>query len=276
VRIGRNRGDSSEVNNGAANIDTRANMTKHFPLTLLEAIENWLNHDPALRIARAERLRSELQCVDACYRRCNVTCYRRIDFPKDATDNPRGVPLPLLDLLHSGQLAESISSWTTDPGVAMDHFEGAQADATCVIFKRQPSPSEVLVNLSELFHSEAFRNALQLGTFSAIRSWMSMENEVILEVDHLEPEDVYRWGGFSGTFEQLQLAANEAGMAPNEIAAKEAELRAKAGMQWWLSAEKSRELALRMRDVARERYGHPPSTISQPTSDLAPRLEPQG
>ncbi len=134
-----------------------------YPTALLQALEDWLNHDPVLRLARAAKLRAELEHVEPEFKRCTVQCYRRIDFPKDPNDNQRFVPLPLLDLLHTGRLAESVSSWTTNPSVAKDHFEGIQADATCVIFKHVPSPSEVWGNLSELLKASAFRKRLKNG-----------------------------------------------------------------------------------------------------------------
>src|ERR1039458_9799636 len=97
-----------------------------YPTTLLQALEDWLNHDPVLRLARAAKLRAELERVEPGFKRCTVRCYRRVDFPKDPNQNPRGVPLPLLNLLNTGKLAESVSSWTTDPSVAKAHLEGVQ------------------------------------------------------------------------------------------------------------------------------------------------------
>jgi len=98
---------------------------------LLHCLEDWLSHDAELRPERAEALRAELGVVEPEYRRCVVRCYRRIDFPKDPKENerfakairenPTGIPLSLLNLLHTGKLEESVSSWTTDPQVAKDH-----------------------------------------------------------------------------------------------------------------------------------------------------------
>jgi hypothetical protein len=174
-----------------------------YPRPLLQALEDWLNHDAVLRLARAAKLRAELEYVDPVFKRCAVQCYRRIDFPKDPQENPRSVPLPLLDLLHTNELAESVSSWTTNPSVAKAHLEGVQTDATCVIFKHLPLPTEVWVDLSELMNAPAFQMALQGESFPAIRSWMTRESEVILEVAHVTPEDVYAWGGFAGNLHQL-------------------------------------------------------------------------
>jgi hypothetical protein len=238
-----------------------------YPLTLPEALEDWLNHDPALRLARAERLRTELKNVEPEFKRCTVRCYRRMDFPKDPNENPRGVPLSLLNLLHTGKLLESISSWTTDPNVAKAHLEGVQPDATCVIFAHDPSPEEVWVNLSELLTSPKFTEVLRGGSFPAISYWMTKEKEVILEVAHVTPEDVYAWGGFAGTLEQLRAAAEAEGKLPEEINSLESHLRQKGikpGQEWWLSEKTSKDLALRMQGFARQRYVHPP-----PKSDMA-------
>jgi len=229
-----------------------------YPTTLVQALEDWLNHKPELRLARAEVLRAELEHVDARFKHCAVRCYRRIDFPKDPNENPRRVPLPLLDLLHTGKLAESVSSWTTDPSVAKAHLEGVQGDATCVIFGHVPSPIEVWVDLSALLNAAAFQRALQRGVFPAIRTWMTREREVILEVAHVGPEDVYAWGGFAGSLDQLREAAEVVGLSPEETVRLEPQLNLAAGQEWWLSEDRSRALALRMAAFARQRYSHPP------------------
>jgi hypothetical protein len=229
-----------------------------YPTTLLQALEDWLNHDPVLRPAQAAKLCAELEHVDRRFKRCAVQCYRRIDFPKDPQENPRGVPLPLLDLLRAGRLAESVSSWTTDPSVAKAHLEGLQADATCVIFKHVPTPSEVRVNLSGLVNAPSFQKALQWKYFPAIRYWMTKESEVILEVTHVTPEDVYALGGFAGNVDQLREAAEAEGLSPEEIDRLETQLNRAAGQERWLSEGGSRALALRMAEFARQRYIHPP------------------
>ena len=202
------------------------------PITLLRAVEDWLNHDPVLRLERAAKLRAEIEQVQPEFKRCIAPCYRRIDFPKDPNENPRGVPLPLLDLLHTGKLAESVSSWTTDPSVAKAHLEGVQADATCVIFKHVPSPGEVLVNFSELLNAPAVQRALRGGSFPAIESWMTRQREVVLEVEHVTPEDVYAWGGLVGNVGQLRQAAAAEGLLQEEIVRLEAELNRAAGQEW--------------------------------------------
>jgi hypothetical protein len=127
-----------------------------------------------------------------------------------------------------------------------------------VIFKHVPSPSEVWVNLSELVNAPAFQEALQGGYFPAIRSWMTRESEVVLEVAHVTPEDVYAWGGFAGNVDQLREAAEAEGLSPEEIVRLEPQLNCAAGQEWWLSEERSRALALRMAEFARQKYIHPP------------------
>ena len=229
-----------------------------YPATLLQALEDWLNHAPELRLPRAANLHRELEQVEPGFKRCTVQCYRRIDFPKDPNENPRDVPLPLLDLLHTGKLAESVSSWTTDPSVAQAHLEGVQADATCVIFKHVPLPGEVWVNLSALVNAPAFQRTLQRGSFPTIGSWMTREREVVLEVAHVTPEDVYAWGGFAGNLDQLREAAEAGGISPEGIIRLEPQMKRAAGQKWWLSEERSRALALRMAEFARQRYIHQP------------------
>jgi hypothetical protein len=229
-----------------------------YPITLLRALEDWLNHDPDRRLSRAQTLRAELLNVEPSFKQCSVPCYRRIDFPKDPSENPRGVPLPLLDLLHTGKLKESISSWTTDPDVAKAHLEGVQPDATCVIFKHVPSPTEVWLDLSALLHAPAFQRALQGASFPAIQSWMNRESEVILEVEHVTPEEVYAWGSFAGDADQLREAAVREGKSPEEITAHEADFQRLAGQERWLSEERSKAVALKMTAIARQRFTHPP------------------
>lgn len=235
--------------------------TSPYSATLLSAIEDWMNHDPARRMEKADRLREKLKHVEPEFKTCEVRCYRRIDFPRDSADNPRGIPLPLLDLLHTGRLKESVSSWTTDPAVARAHLEGVQTDATCVIFARIPQPHEVWVDLSRLLRSPRFKAALGSSGYPAIRQWMARESEVILEIPHVTPHDVFAWGGFAGTLEQLKNSARADGKSPEEIENLEELLKsqgARPGQEWWLSEERSVELAVRMQAFARSRYVYPP------------------
>ncbi len=229
-----------------------------YPHSLLSALEAWMNHDPELRLIRADKLREELTIVEPEFKQCTVQCYRRMDFPKDPRDNPRRVPLPLLDLFHTGKLEESISSWTTDPRVAKDHMEGVQSDATCVIFKHVPSPGEVWVDLSRLLRAPAFQKALGHSGFPAIRQWMTKESEVILEVPSVSPQDVYAWGSFAGNVEQLLDAAVAEGLSSEEIAALRPKLEQQAGKEGWLPEERSLAVAARMSVSARQQYIHPP------------------
>jgi hypothetical protein len=234
-----------------------------YPAALLRALEDWLNQDSARRLERASCLKVELEHVEQEFKECMVECYRRIDFSKDPR-NPndpvenRGVSLPLLDLLHTGKLPESISSWTTDPQVARDHREGVQADSICVIFKHMPRPNEVWLDLSALLKTPGFQKALRRSSFPAIQSWMTRESEVILEAEYVTPEDVYAWGSFAGSVDQLRHAAALEGKSSAEIAALESELKRLAGQESWLSEERSIELARRMQKLARQRYIHPP------------------
>ena len=228
-----------------------------YSITLLKAVNEWLSYDPKERLACADRLLKELENVGPEFKQCTVECYRRIDFPKDPNENPRDIPLPLLDLLHTGNLAESVTSWTTDLQVAKDHLEGVQAGATCVIFRHLPLAEEVWLNLSDLLKAPAFQNALKGTFFPAIQRWMGREKEVILEVKHITPEHVCAWGSIVGNLDQLKEAAAAEGMSPDEIRTVEPELRKKAKQEWWLSLEPSKALALRMQEFARTRYNHP-------------------
>jgi hypothetical protein len=223
--------------------------------SFFKALENWLNLDSKRRPAAALALRSELEDLEGEYKQCHVRCYRRIDFPKDPGDNPRGTSTPLLNLLHTGQLEESVSSWTTESGVAMNHLEGVQKGDACVIFAYDPKPEQVWVNLDALLHSPRLA-----GRSPAIQSWMTQEQEVILEVPFLTPDNVYAWGGFVGSLEQLRLEAEVLGRPPEFIEKLESYLAhrsIKPGQEYWLSEERSRATAYRMQRFARERYIHP-------------------
>jgi hypothetical protein len=193
-------------------------LKSNFPSTeLLQALNAWLNHDPGLRLERAQALKTAIRDVATQHRTCTVRCYRRIDFPKDPRENerfakqirenPTDIPLPLLDLLHTGRLEESVSSWTTDPQVAMNHNNGVQDGHVCVIFFRDPKPEEVWLNLSELIKCPSFLSAVANGNYSAIQHWMTEEREVILEVPTLSSEDVYSWGEIVSDIEELKRVA---------------------------------------------------------------------
>jgi hypothetical protein len=218
--------------------------------SFFKALEKWLNFDSRSRPEVVEALRGELDDLEGVYKRCSVRCYRRIDFPKDPGDNPRGISTPLLNLLITGKLEESVSSWTTSPGVAMNHLEGVQKGDTCVIFAYEPKPEQVWINLNVLLQSP------RLATRSAaVQSWMTQECEVILEVPFLRPDDVYAWGGFVGSLEQLQLEADILGLPVEFIENLETYLEQrsiKPGQEYWLSEERSRATAHRMQKLWQE------------------------
>jgi len=202
-----------------------------------------------------EALRAELSAVEGEYKVCAERCYRRIDFPADPKDNPLGISTPLLNLLRAGQLAESVSSWTTSPAVAMGHLDGAQRGDICVIFTCQPRPEQVLLNLKTILRSPRFT-----ACSSAIESWMRSENEVILEIPFVTPDDVYAWGGFVGSLEQLRLEAELLGSPAEAVENLEtalAERGIRPGQEHWLSQERSLATAHRMQQLARRRYMHP-------------------
>jgi hypothetical protein len=224
--------------------------------SFLNALENWLNLNSKRRPEAALALRGELEDVEGEYKQCRVRCYRRIDFPKDPGDNPRGISTPLLNLLHTGQLEESVSSWTTESRVAMNHIEGVQKGDTCVIFAYDPKPEQVWVNLYAVLQSPRLASRP-----AAIQSWMTQEREVILEVPFLTPDNVYAWGGFVGSLEQLRLEAEILDCPPELVEKLESYLQTrgiKPGQEYWLSEERSRATAYRMQSFARERYLHPP------------------
>ena len=224
--------------------------------SFFKALEEWLNLDSRRRPEVVAALREELKDVEDEYKQCSVRCYRRIDFPKDPGDNPRGISTPLLDLLHTGELEESVSSWTTAPSVAMNHMEGVQKGDTCVIFAYQPKPEQVWLNLNAILQSPRLATRT-----TAIQSWMTQEREVILEVPYLTPDDVYAWGGFVGSIEQLRLEADILGRPAEFIENLESYLQARGirpGQEYWLSEERSRATAYRMQTFTRGRYLHPP------------------
>ena len=229
-----------------------------YPISFLRALDDWLAGAPEQRVAKAERLRRELVHIEPEYRQCNVCCYRRIDFPQDSTENVRNVITPMLDLLHTGKLRESISSWSTDPEVAKAHVEGVQQGEICMIFSRMPAPNEVWLNIGELVKSLRFVTGFQGG--SMIDHWAAREKEVILEVRHVSPEDVYSFGGFIGTGDQIRLTGIIDGFPPELFNGLELLMQRrgiKPGQELWLPEERSKALANRMQAHARQRYTHP-------------------
>jgi hypothetical protein len=238
------------------------NNGENFPRSLLDSLESWMNHDPDsnVRLLKAESLSAELVAhVEPQFKQCEMACFRRVDLPYDSRENPRGLLEPLLDLLHTGKLEESISSWTTNISVAQSHLEGVQGGFTNVIFRHYPLPSEVLVDLGTLFHSQKFQNTLTSagGNYPAIRSWMAREHEVILHVPCVHPEEVVSLGGFISSPERLQHTAAEMGLNTEAIDALPTLLRLSRhtpGHDWWLSEEVTRNLVTRMQSFAQQRY----------------------
>jgi len=87
---------------------------------------------------------------------------------------------------------------------------------------------------------------------------MARESEVVLEVEHVKPEDVFAWGGFGGTVDHLREAAAAQGLLPEETDRLEPQLNRAAGQEWWLTEEPSRAVALRMSEIARQKFIHTP------------------
>lgn len=137
--------------------------------------------------------------------------------------------------------------------------QGYQGVILCVC----PQPSNVIVNLRELYQDPDFTTALEqnkgniTGYHDGAGRYGSGQNEVVLEVASVTQQDIYSMGGHSSPFEKLVDEAAELAYGPNATPGQRAALmlkvehvRSEAGPKW-LSPEATQRVVARMKPHAK-------------------------
>lgn len=178
-------------------------MQDKFPLSLIQTISDWQRSSSE---TRAQKLKAECAALSEEFRTCMLVCYRQIALPKGGVWN----------LIGDDRLPEKISSWTLDIEVAKA-FKGGVPPAgqgfQGTILYLYPPPGSVVVNLSKLFRDTAFLDAMEKNKSSIMcyqdgaGRYKNSQNEVVLEIDAVTPEDIYSLGGHSSPLEELVAQA---------------------------------------------------------------------
>lgn len=182
-----------------------------FEFKLLQAINDWQKGGSHAKASRGERLKKLATRLEARFRMADQPCYRRIDL-----DNPN---LQLLG--ETLRLPETISAWTFSPDVAKGLYGGVPSvdkKRLGIIVRLDPRPAfgTVIVNLDTLFNDPAFRTdeaeykerikQYQRG----MGRYSNDQYEVIIECPEVRLDQVWAWGGYSSSKNEL-LEAMQAG-----------------------------------------------------------------
>ncbi len=172
-------------------------MSPHFSDKLLKAVNDWQAGSVG-KTKKAKRIVEILGAspVEDHLTQCADPCFRRSVLAKEAVSN----------LYFNFKIPEETSSWTLRASVA-EKFKGGPPKAQSgqphrpgVIFKHVPTPSEVVLNLENLYSHEAFWPSVDHWTSqgvdlsSGIRKFRGSQHEVILTVDAVPHNEIYAFG----------------------------------------------------------------------------------
>jgi len=217
-----------------------------FDLGILKAINEWQRGgSPKQKDRRGQSLKETCNSLPDRFRTCEQICYRQEAHEKDR----------IWQLLANEALPESISSWTVSLSMAKG-FKGGVPPAGLqgVIFAITPSTDQVVLNLVEIYADPEFQKACEThrtaipGFASGIGKYGGSQSEIVLNVERLVTDQVFSYGGFSSSIEDLAALAIGHRPSDEELAlftatAENAAVRPGA---WWLSTEGTRCVLGRM------------------------------
>ena len=176
-----------------------------FPATLLHAIDRWQKGgDHAAKVKRGERLKQEVLVLnDASLRWCPENVYRRLALPQKY----------IWTFITTGALPETLSAWTLDPDVAKGLKGGVPPEWLDgkrwlgVILEHKPKPEEIIVNLDALWVDFRYQRSLKESApekyAAGIRRYENSQREVVLDLARVSLKQIWSWGGYSSTLEDL-------------------------------------------------------------------------
>ncbi len=178
-------------------------MSDRFPLPLLQAVSDW-QRSSTKRCAQA--LKDISQGLPDEFRTCPLVCYRQLALPKGG----------VWDLIGEDRLPEKVSSWTLDIEIAKAFKGGVPPEGQGfqgTILYLYPPPGSVIINLSKLYRTPEFINAMEqnkgsiTGYHDGSGRYGNSQSEVVLEIDAVTPEDIYSLGGHSSSLQELVAQA---------------------------------------------------------------------
>lgn len=180
-------------------------MSNTFPATLLHAIDRWQKGgDHAAKVKRGQRLKQEvLGLNDPNLRWCPEVVYRRLALPQRF----------IWTFITTGTLPETISAWSLGPDVARGVKGGVPPEWQHgkrwfgVILEHKPKPEEVVVNLDALWVDLRYQQSLSACSpekyTEGIRRYENSQREVVLNLARVSLKQIWSWGGYSSSVEQL-------------------------------------------------------------------------
>lgn len=172
-----------------------------FGLELLQAVSDWQRGgDAEQKHRRGEALRRAASTLDPRFRACGLVVYRQISLEKGG----------VWALLADRKLPETLSGWTLALEIAKTFKGGVPPEGwQGVIVAAAPSPENVVVNLDTLYRDPAFSEAIArrrseiAGYEAGAGRYAGMQSEVVMELEHVVPDDIHAMGGYSSDRDTL-------------------------------------------------------------------------
>jgi hypothetical protein len=202
----------------------------------VQSVSDWMRDcDRDERLKRGQPLKEFCSTLDPKFRKIiNPKVYRQLTL----TGNY---------LIESGKtysLEEQISCWTTSKKVAKELKGGVHPDKfffITVIFWGKPSPNTIVVNLGRLIKDDAFSSAVDrykdnIKYFSqGLGKWKESQKEVVLDLSSISIDNVYAFGSFYRSEDELAQLAEKWGTTESVISDYFEELEIKPGSEKWIT-----------------------------------------
>lgn len=168
-------------------------MTTTFSLELLQAVSDW-QRSPSekTKIQRGQQLKQLMAVLPSKFRSCDEACFRQ----------------EAHDVLIASKLDETVAAWTTSATIAQQfkggiHPLGLQG----IILRITPPPGSLIANLKALYADPAFVKAMEANKSridfyeNGAGKYGATQDEVVLELGHLNETQIYSYGGYAGPLE---------------------------------------------------------------------------
>jgi hypothetical protein len=234
--------------------------SSRFPAALLHAVDRWQKGgDRVAKARRGERLKREVLALnDPVIRECKRVVYRRLAVPQS----------DIWKFVTTGLLPETISAWTVDHDVAKGIKGGIPEEWKAgkrwfgFILQHEPRPDEVILNLETLWVDMEYQQSLSSAGLTryaeGIRRYENSQREVVLELSRFSLREIWSWGGYSSSVEDLAKLINGAPATKEQIERLRAvfdEHSIPIGARW-TSPSGARNITRRILEHAREK-GYP-------------------
>ena len=214
-----------------------------FTLEVLQAVNDWQRGGShKQKIKRGEKLKEVAQALPVNFRSFTATCYRQEAHEKDR----------VWQLLADNALPETIAAWTSDLSIAKDIKGGVPPPGLQgIIFKIDPPPSSVVLNLIEVYNDPAFNAAVAahrsaiVGYGNGIGKYGATQNEVVIELGNLDQTALHSYGGYSSSRNDLAKAYFGREPTAEDVETFD-ELCSRAQLpergEWWLTPEGTQDV----------------------------------